>query len=82
MTVVYGCFGCGGEENPEATFTMMYKDEEGAYQMHWLCRPCLQRFGDRVRLELTHLDRHKDAQEEFDGFSPTREVEVITQGLS
>ncbi len=82
MTVVYGCFGCGGEEDPRITFTAIYRDQEGKLQMHWLCQACLKRFGpQKAARELTHLDKHPDAQPEFNGCSPIREVEEITQGI-
>ena len=76
--VVYGCFGCGGEELPERTHTMMYHDTVAdTWEMHWLCRPCLRRFSDmgplKVRDGLTEADKHPDAQAEFFGGSPIRE---------
>lgn len=81
LTVVYGCFGCAHEEQPQYTFTTMYKDKDGKYKMHWLCRSCVRRFNDQDKLrDLTHEDMHPQAQEHFNGCSPSREVETITQG--
>ena len=76
-TVVIGCFGCGGEETPQATCTIFYLKKDGNYAMHWLCRPCMKRMAQDTGLRyLTHEMMHPEAQEEFDGSSPTRERET------
>ena len=82
ITVVYGCFSCAGEEHPARTCTIHYTNAEGQFRLHWLCRSCVRRLGgNRLAQGLTHEDMHPGSQETFDGFSPSREVETITQGL-
>ena len=80
--VVYGCYGCGGEETPLRTATIMHRDADNTPRMHWLCRSCVHRHGPEKALsQLTHADRHPNAQTSFNGTSPTRLVPSITQGL-
>ena len=82
ITVVYGCFRCAGEEHPYYTCTILYRDPEGSPKLHWLCRQCVQQLDPgKLTLGLTHHDKHPQAQETFDGTSPTRQVETITFGL-
>lgn len=81
ITVVYACFGCAGEEEPHFTHTTRYRGKDGRYHVHWLCRDCVKRFSAEGKLrDLTHEDMHPDAQTDYDGSSPCREVEEITQG--
>ena len=75
MTLVYGCFGCGGEEDPARTCTIIYQAENGRPKMHWLCRPCVTRFGPgKIRSGLTRQDMHPNAQPESGGCSPYRQA--------
>ena len=75
MLAVVGCFGCGGHELPEHTFSMMYKVEETSkLKRHWLCKACVRRFdamGElKIHSNMTDADMHPDAQQDYDGFSP------------
>lgn len=83
ITVVYGCFSCAGEEEPYYTCTIFYRDQDSKPHMHWLCRSCVRRLGhQKLAQGLTQENMHPDAQATFDGCSPSREVEAITQGLA
>ena len=81
FTVVYGCFSCGGEEDPERSATMIYTKDDGSRAIHWLCRPCVQHHGpERALSQLTEAEMHPSAQPVFNGSSPTRQVSRINQG--
>lgn len=81
FTVVYGCFSCGGEEDPERSATIIYTKTDGSRAMHWLCRACVQHHGPEKALsQLTEPEMHPSAQPVFNGGSPTRQVSRISQG--
>ena len=81
FTVVYGCFGCGGEDHPERSATIIYTKDDGSRVIHWLCRACVRRHGpERALSRLTEAEMHPSAQLVFNGSSPTRQVSRITQG--
>lgn len=81
FTVVYGCFGCAGEEDPERSATIIYTTNDGSRAIHWLCRACVRHHGPEKALShLTEAHMHPSAQPVFNGCSPTRQVSRISQG--
>ncbi len=62
---VYGCFYCGGSEDPQITHHILYTTLYNKLDAGWLCRRCLREIRTHgpklVHSGLTHLHKHVNA---------------------
>lgn len=65
MVRVYGCFHCGGSEDPSVTHHILYTTLKYELDTGWLCQKCLRklRMPDPMRVHsgLNYLDKHVNA---------------------
>ena len=46
LNPVMGCMTCGGQEDARYSFTALYADKDGKFDMSWLCQPCMRELHD------------------------------------